>query len=124
MYVLANLGQAPISGSCSGWESDPESFSKRVAEHYVRTVLGQSLSAKRIVPYWPKSKKGMEVIFSDDLAVGVSFVKIPDYVIALRLRAQPPGPPRYYTYSCSPDGNLILTELKKPSTDLTDQFTK
>lgn len=117
MYMQTNLGQAPISGSCSGWESDPESFSKRVAEHYVRTVLGQPLHAKRIVPYWPNSKKAMEVTFSDDLAVGVSFVKIPDYVIALRLRAQPPGPPRYYVYSCTPDGNLVLSERPKPSAD-------
>jgi hypothetical protein len=115
MYMLTTLGEPESKASCSGWESDPESFSKRVAEHYVRTVLGQSLSAKRIVPYWPKSKKGMEVIFSDDLAVGVSFVKIPHYVIALRLRVQPPGPPRYYTYFCTPDGDLVLAERKKPT---------
>ncbi len=114
MYVLTNLGQATISGDCSGWERDPESFSKRVAEHYVRTVLGQSLRAQRIIPYWPTSKKGMEVIFSDDLAVGVSFMKIPDYVIALRLRAHPPGPPRYYTYICTSEGNLVLQERPKP----------
>lgn len=117
MYILTTLGEPQPNVSCSGWESDPESFSKRVAEHYVKTVLGQSLSAKRIVPYWLKSKNGMEVIFSDDLAVGVSFVKIPDYVIALRLRANPPGPPRYYTYVCTSDGNLVLTERAKPSAD-------
>ncbi|HJU04922.1 MAG TPA: hypothetical protein VJ692_07180 [Nitrospiraceae bacterium] len=114
MYMLTNIGEPQSKGTCSGWESDPESFSKRVAEHYVRTVLGLPLSAKRIFPYWPASKKGMEVAFSDNLAVGVSFVKVPDYVIALRLRAQPPGPARYYTYSCTPEGNLVLNERPKP----------
>lgn len=117
MYMPTSLGQPQATAACSGWESDPESFSKRVAEHYVRTVLGQSLRAWRIVPYYPSgNKKYMEVQFSPSLAVGVSFVKIPDYVIALRLRAQPPGPPRYYTYSCTLDGNLILSERKPPST--------
>lgn len=116
MYTLTSLGLAPSSGSCSGWESDPESFSKRVAEHYVRTVLGQSLSARRIVPYYPSgNKKYMEVQFAPGLEVGVSFVKIPDYVIALRLRAHPPGPPRYYIYSCTPDGNLVLKERPAPA---------
>lgn len=114
MYMLANLGEPQSKGDCAGWERDPESFSKRVAEHYARTVLGKTLHAKRIFPYWPSSKKAMEVLFSDDLSVGVSFVKLPDYVIALRLRAQPPGPPRYYTYSCTPQGDLLLAERKKP----------
>lgn len=117
MYMSTTLGEPQAKASCSGWESDPESFSKRVAEHYVRTVLGQSLSAKRIVPYYPSgNKRFMEVQFSPGLAVGVSFVKIPDYVIALRLRAQPPGPPRYYTYACTPKGDLVLSERRPPST--------
>jgi len=116
MYTLIGLGEPQPNVSCTGWESDPESFSKRVAEHYVRTVLGQSLRAWRIVPYYPSgNKKYMEVQFSPSLAVGVSFLKVPDYVIALRLRAQPPGPPRYYTYSCTLDGNLILKDRPKPS---------
>jgi hypothetical protein len=114
MYMLENLAEPQSKGDCSGWERDVESFSKRVAEHYVRTVLGKTLSAKRIFPYWPSSKKAMEVRFSDDLSVGVSFVKLPHYVIALRLRAQPPGPPRYYTYSCTPQGDLVLTQRAKP----------
>jgi hypothetical protein len=51
MYRLTNLGEPQSKGDCSGWQRDPESFSKRVAEHYVRTVLGQTLSAKRIFPH-------------------------------------------------------------------------
>jgi hypothetical protein len=86
----------------------------RVAEHYVRTVLGTTLGARRIVPYYPKSDKVMEVIFTDALAVGVNLTKIPDYVLALRLRAQPPGPVRYYTYSCTPEGQLVLAERQPP----------
>jgi hypothetical protein len=115
MYTMTGLGQPQQArGDCSGWEKDRESFSKRVAEHYVRTVLKLGLAAKRIFPYYPASKEAMEVAFTDALSVGVNFRKIPDYVPAFRLRHQPVGPPRWYTYSCTTQGDLVLTERPKP----------
>ena len=114
MYTLTGFGQPQTSGDCSGWEKDPESFSKRVAEHYVRTVLMLGLNAKRIFPYYPTGKEIMEVAFTDDLSVAVSFKGVPNYVLALRLRHQPVGPPRWYSYACTAQGNLELTEIPKP----------
>jgi hypothetical protein len=115
MYTLTGFGQPRSGGDCSGWEKDPESFSKRVAEHYVRTVLGLPLKAKRIFPYYSTGKEVMEVEFSDTLGVAVSFKWIPSYVLALRLRHQPVGPPRWYTYACTPQGDLVLTRRPRPS---------
>jgi hypothetical protein len=115
MYTLTGLGQPQARGDCSGWEKDRESFSKRVAEHYVRTVLRLGLSAKRISRYYPLSDEVMEVAFTDQLSVAVSFRGIPNWVLALRLGHQPVGPPRWYRYSCTAQGNLELTEIPKPS---------
>ena len=49
MYTLTGLEQGQTGGDCSGWEKDPESFSKRVADHYVRTVLKMGITVKRII---------------------------------------------------------------------------
>lgn len=114
MYTLTGLGQPQVRGDCSGWEKDRESFSKRVAEHYVRTVLKLGLSAKRIFRYYPASDEIMEVAFTDALSVAVSFRGVPSYVLALRLRHHPVGPPRWYSYACTAQGDLALTEIPKP----------
>jgi hypothetical protein len=112
MYVTS-LGQNQGIADCSGWEKDPESFSKVVAEHYIRTVMKLNLKAKSIKPYYP-NKRAMEVWFSSfpkDIVIGVSFVKLPDYVIAARIKNTPAGPKRCYTYQCQA-GQLSLTERK------------
>jgi hypothetical protein len=44
MYMLTNLGEPQSKGDCSRWETDPQSFSKVVAEHYVRGVPGGTSS--------------------------------------------------------------------------------
>ncbi len=108
MYVLANLGQAAISGNCSGWERDRQSFSKRVAEHYVRTVLGQSLSAKSIRQGSPVR---WEVRLSDTIVIAVVFDQ--GFVAAARM-GTPLGPIRHYDYSCTAAGDLVLTDRKLP----------
>ena len=115
MYTLTGVGQGQTRGDCSGWEKDPESFSKRVAEHYVRTVLKLGLAAKRIYPHYATGKDIMDVDFTDDITVAVSFRGIPNWVLALRLNQQPAGPPRWYSYSCTTQGNLVLVEIPKPS---------
>jgi hypothetical protein len=45
--TLEGLAQGGRMDDCSGWERDPQSFSKVIAEHYVRTELGRSLSPTR-----------------------------------------------------------------------------
>jgi hypothetical protein len=58
----------------------------------------------------------MEVTFSDTLGVAVSFRGMPSYILAFRLRHQPVGSPRWYTYSCTAQGQLVLARRKAPST--------
>jgi hypothetical protein len=114
MYTLTGLEQGQTGGDCSGWEKDPESFSKRVADHYVRTVLKLGITVKRIYPHYSTGKDIMDVDFTDELTVAVSFRGIPNWVMAMRLRHQPAGPPRWYSYSCTAKGDLVLAEIPKP----------
>jgi len=109
MYMLTNLGEPQSNGDCSGWERDPQSFSKRVAEHYMRTLLKLPLSAKSI---HRGSDVRWEVRFSDNIVVAVVFAK--DFVAAARIYTSPMGPIRHYNYSCTPQGDLVLTERKLP----------
>ena len=107
MYMLTNLGEPQSTGDCSGWERDKDSFSKRVAEHYARTVLGQALSAKSIRQGSPVR---WEVRLSDTIVIAVVFAK--GFVGAARMH--PWGPIRHYNYSCTEKGELVLTERKLP----------
>jgi hypothetical protein len=107
MYMLTNLGEGQTAANCSGWERDKESFSKRVAEHYARTVLGQALNARSIRQGSPVR---WEVRLSDTIVIAVVFGK--SFVGAARMH--PWGPIRHYNYSCTASGDLVLTERKLP----------
>jgi hypothetical protein len=112
MYALTSLGQAQAGADCSGWERDPQSFGKIVAEHYVRTVLGQALSATlgpARVTAWT-----WRVGFPNDIAVYVSFEKVPNFVAAAQWYPKPAKPTRYYTYHCTQQGQLVLSERQPP----------
>jgi len=120
MYMLTNLGEPQSKGDCSRWETDPESFSKVVAEHYVRTVpgvrsvLGLSPTVTRSTAPFPMSPWMQVVTFSNGFVVYVSFQKIPNFVAAALWYPKPGGPTRFYTYSCTPGGQLVLSERKQP----------
>ena len=106
MYIRTRegLGQPLGTGECSRWEKSPENFSQAIAEHYVSTELKQQLKGER-VQCRPDSKV-CEVTFPGAITVGVSLVKVPEYVIA-----RPPGEAkarREYNYSCTPQGGLTL----------------
>ena len=108
MYIT-DLGEGPNGSACAGWERDRDSFSKRVAEHYARTVLGQPLSARSIRQ---GSAVRWEVRMSDDIVIAVVFAK--DFVATARIHISPMGPIRHYNYSCTPQGDLVLTDRKLP----------
>jgi len=115
----AGLGQPKPSGDCSGWEQDPQSFSKVIAEHYLSTEMGLSLKAQRI--WCSGDGKRCEVYFSCKAGtyeckttVGVSFVKVPIYVIARKV--SPLGPRLEYNYHCTPEGKMVLTVRKREET--------
>jgi hypothetical protein len=109
MYMLTNLGELENGKGCSGWERDPQSFSKKVADHYLRTVLGLSLTARTIRPPQPGSVR-WEVWYPNDIIIAVIFAK--GFVAAARIH--PWGPIRHYDYSCMPNGDMVLTERKPP----------
>jgi hypothetical protein len=108
MYIT-DLGEGPNGSACAGWERDRDSFSKRVAEHYMRTVFGQSLTAKTIRQASPVR---WEVQFSNNTVVAVVFAT--NFVAASRLFPTPNGPIRHYNYSCTPAGDLVLSERQLP----------
>lgn len=99
------LGE-PAEMLCTGWMSDPQSFAKVVADHYLRTeypaLAGQ---AQRIEC---PSNKSCEVTYPK-ASVMVSFVKLPDFVIARRLH-HPTGPRCEYDFRCLATGRLVLTK--------------
>jgi hypothetical protein len=88
---LCRTDTGTAHGERSGWMSDPERFSKVVADHYVRTEY-PSLSGRAEKIWCREDKKICQVDYSTGIQVGVSFVRLPDYVIARRW-AHPTGPP-------------------------------
>ncbi len=108
MYLGQRLTRAAAtpggSRTCAGWERDPQSFSKVIAEHYVRTELGRDLRGN---PIWCSATGEMcQVDFPGGIEVMVSLVKVPEYVIARQTGRDKPR--REYTYDCLPNGRVIL----------------
>ena len=99
MYTLAEINEGTAAGDCSGWEKDPQSFAKRVADHYLRTVLNLSLMARTIRPPQAGSVR-WEVRYPNDIVIAVIFAK--GFVAAAKI--YPWGPIRHYNYSCTPQG--------------------
>lgn len=93
-------------GDCSGWESDPESFTKVIAEHYVIDALGLPRMSGNPTGCWADGKL-CEVEFPGDMIVDISLAQVPHYVIARergknKLRCE-------YDYDCTPDGRVVFT---------------
>jgi hypothetical protein len=112
MYMPTTLGQPQGGTDCSGWEKDPQSFTKVIAEHHILIELGKSLSPTG-GPY-QVSKTAWRVNFPNKIAVYVTLAKVPDFVVAARWYPKPAGKSRFYTYSCTSDGNVVFTERQKP----------
>jgi hypothetical protein len=106
MYIRANtgLGISQQSSNCSGWEKDPQSFTKVIAEHYVRTELGRSLRGRSI---WCRPDGKMCTVgFPGGIEVMVSLVRVPSYVIARQIGKDKPR--REYRYVCLPQGGVVF----------------
>jgi hypothetical protein len=109
-------GQAPQaaaaqrSGDCSGWERDPQSFTKTVAEFYVRTVLQTAGTATTVVCE-PFQCTWTVTTLAGELSVRVHLALVPDCVAANRL---PQGPMTYFDYDCPPSGGLRLAPRSGP----------
>lgn len=111
MYMPTNLGQAPAQGDCSGWEKDPESFSRVIAKHHIRRELGHPLDVKSMSRVTPTAWR---IDFPNNIVVYVTLAKVPDFVVAARWYPKPAGPSRFYTYSCTPGGQPVFSDRKRP----------
>jgi hypothetical protein len=116
MY-MPSLAEPQNAGNCSGWERDPQSFSKRVADHYLRTVLALSLMARSIRPPQPGSVR-WEVLYPNDIVIAVIFAK--GFVATARIR--PWGPIRHYNYTCTAKGDLVLSDRPLSSSLVSRRF--
>ncbi len=109
MYLASSLAQT--ASDCSGWERDPQSFGVAVAKHHLQTVMGKSLPVRRMSQV---TATAWRADFPDGIAVYLTFAKIPDFVAAARWYPKPADGTRFYRYTCTPDGRLVLTERQKP----------
>jgi hypothetical protein len=111
MFMPTSLGQPQGQANCSGWEKDAESFSRVIAKHHIRTELGRPLDVKSMTQITPTAWR---IDFPNDIAVYVTLARVPDFVVAARWYPKPAGRSRFYTYSCTPGGQLVLSERKQP----------
>lgn len=97
---------------CAGWESDRESFTKRVAEYYVIDALGtvgrgisiNCIQNNTLCIWTLQTPNGI-------ISVAVSLAQMSGRVIARQVYV-PGGLRCEYDYSCTPKGELIITRHK------------
>lgn len=94
---------------CSGWESDRESFTKRVAEYYVMDALGTS-GRGITLNCFPNNTVCIWTVQTPTgtISVAVSLAQMPGRVIARQVYVQG-GIRCEYDYTCTPKGDLILS---------------
>lgn len=85
---------------CGGLEvDDPKAISGQVADHYLRTELGITLSNQKI-PCSVSGRRGFcDVHFPHGITIRVNFSKVPYMLTAVQV-APKVGPLREYSYSC------------------------
>jgi hypothetical protein len=88
--------------SCAGWESDAESFTKVIADFYVRTELGGTPGMADIE--CQGDRRMCFVKYVDGTQVTVSLARVPNFVIARQRGGT--GPRREYDYDCEPSGRV------------------
>ena len=88
------------------WMSDVESFAKVVADHYVRTEYPSLFGPVKEI-WCSGDKKMCQVNYSTRIKVIVSFVRLPDYVIARR-GEDPTGPRCEYDFDCRSSAERVL----------------
>jgi hypothetical protein len=102
----ATLGQPAPQQEQHNWISDVESFAKVVADHYVRTEYPSLFGPVKEI--WCRGDKKMcQVRYSTGIKVIVSFVRLPDHVIARR-GEDPKGPRCEYDFDCRSSAERVL----------------
>ncbi len=114
--------QFPIAQvtTCSGWESDPESFAKRAAESYLRRVWKPGFKVFQIARYAPPPNWKCDVQVTDANGRSVANIDVQIWPADQLVRVQRSADPNahivcYYFYSCAADGQLLFHKSSCPS---------
>jgi hypothetical protein len=105
-WPQTRLGQPAPQQEQRNWISDVESFAKVVADHYVRTEHPPLFGSVKEI-WCSGDKKMCQVRYSTGIKVIVSFVRLPDYVIARR-GEDPIGPRCEYDFDCRSSAERVL----------------
>jgi len=98
---------------CGGMEvDDPVAMSRQVADHYVQTELGLTLSNQRLACSLFGRDGFCDVHYPRGITIRVNFSKVPYALIAVQV-APKLGPQREYRYSCF-DRKVNLSLLTTP----------
>jgi hypothetical protein len=106
--------EAEADASCSGWESDPQSFSVVAAKHYLRKLWQPRFSIAKVVvtsppPRW---KTSVSVNVGAGLMV-ITVTIIPASRMVLVESDSHMACP--FNYRCQPSGKLVLDEIACPT---------
>jgi hypothetical protein len=109
-FLQRQPAQSPKTSGCTGWESDPQSFSKVIADFYLRTELGGTPGMADI--QCQGDNRLCFVTYPDGTSVAVSLTQVPNFVIARQRGGT--GPRREYEYDCDPSGRVNF-RLRSPT---------
>lgn len=106
--------------TCSGWESDPESFAKRAAEFYLRRVWRPGFRVFHIACYAPPPNWKCDVQVTDANGRLVARIDVQLSPADKLVRVQRSSDPQthtvcYYFYRCTADGQLLFQESTCPT---------
>lgn len=110
--TIASLDQGLVDRPCAGWESDPQSFSKRAAENFVRTEFNNTTShVDTIRCSGTTCTVHFEPAISFDITVDMSGV--PGTVVVSGTGAPLILRPKLcsYRYSCDASGAISFTKI-------------
>jgi hypothetical protein len=108
--VRPMLKEAP----CTGWESDPQSFSKRAVEHYLRRIWRSSFAVQHIACTAPPPNWVCNVLVdTGDGTIALS-VQLSPATRTVTV-SDPSGRDCVFGYHCVASGHLLLADSACPT---------
>lgn len=103
---------------CAGWESDPQSFSKRAAEHYLRAVWQPSFSVSSVACTAPPPNWNCNATVNTGAGLIVINVQLSPQDKLVRVTRLPDPTAHmvcFYGYRCLASGSLVFTGSSCPT---------
>jgi Putative peptidoglycan binding domain len=106
--------------TCSGWESDPQSFAKRAAEFYLRSAWKPGFSVSTIACRTPPPNWNCDVQVTGSNNGPVARINVQLSPADKLVRVQRNSDPKthmvcFYMYSCTAGGQLVFKESACPT---------